>query len=492
MLSKTSLLCTSICALAAVASSQNSAPQVLPASSGQDIVRGALQGDNRTVRVKIHQPDGTLAQSMDVLVQPDHSFVAGFPKALEAGQIAVAVLLADAGEGASSAPVLVQGGTSQASSAVKPEVNSANASCASTAIRLTIQPRDGQTILYAIGAPSSDNSKCSVSVFINGDEAMLVNSAGSDSQSIQTGSTPAFSVQLHDPLASGQCLVLMQYENGRPPATVSPADVQCQPAALAASGTYAVSPGVLVSSFLDLGRIRSYFAGGIVLANDNGDFANAESYLSFNVDKNWLWGGPASAQSYQRLMLNTYFETRLTAIAVATAGVTLARQAASVSAGVYAPVAVSTWMNHRDPYALTLGPIAKVGFDTPVSAASGTASQADFYTNFGFGGRMGVSKMSYSKDVAPELVSYLDVVTGRYSNFDAPSADGCLHRPWRVQVEGILKVPGYPLVLGFQANVRQNLGFGRAWQVNAKDDLRFFFGTRFDVAQAVARLTGQK
>jgi hypothetical protein len=504
-------------ASAAAAASQDTAPQLVPASAGQDVIRGVSGGDTRQLRIKIHQPDGAVAQVIDVLVQQDRSFLAGFPKPLEAGQIAVATILVDGVEAAASAPVLVRSGTAQpARTAVQPpianrpaEADSSKPSCTAGPIRFAVAPQDGQTTLYAIGSPSTDDLKCAVSVFVNGDEAMVVNSVGTDAQSVQTGTDPAFSVQLKEPLASGQCVVLMQFEKGHAPASIAPGDLQCptEPVPvsaflkLATSG-YVVSPGVLVTSFLNLGRVRSYFAGGLVLAHDNGNFTNANTFLSFNLDKNWVWGGPVGTlgtgpRQYRRMMFNTYFETRLTAIPVATGDaipVTSSRQAATLSAGAYAPFAITTWTDHRDPYALTLGPISKVGFDTPITAGTGAACQADFYTDFGFGGRMGVSKMSYSKDVAPELVSYLDVVAGRFSNFDAPALDdgGRIHRPWRLQIEGVLKVPGYPLVIGFEANIRQNLGIGRAWEVTAKDDLRFFFGTRFDAGRAMARLTGQK
>src|SRR5207249_2555067 len=72
-----------------------------------------------------------------------------------------------------------------------------------------------------------------------------------------------------------------------------------------------------VSAPLNLGRWRAYFAGGVVLAHDQGNFNSQHLFLGFDVDRNWLWGGlnPAGEKhrgSYRRLMFNTYFETRLT------------------------------------------------------------------------------------------------------------------------------------------------------------------------------------
>ena len=50
-----------------------------------------------------------------------------------------------------------------------------------------------------------------------------------------------------------------------------------------------------------------------------------------------------------------------------------------------------------------------------------------------------------------------------------------------------LKIPSTPLVLGFSANVGQNL-FLQKRVKSAKDDLRFFFGTRFDVGRLLGQL----
>lgn len=380
--------------------------------------------------------------------------------------------------------------------------DTAKRSCIDTSIRFLRQPQEGQTTLYGVGSASDDAVKCSVSVYVNGDEAVLVNSSGNQSRSVDTGSDASFSVELKDSLDSGQCVVLMQYEQNHPPSFVASGDVRCVDAVadrpvpsqrkpdwakeLTSSGealspgpspSYTVSPGLLVISYLNLGRMRSYFAGGMVLSQDDGDFTHTNTFVAFNVDKNWRWGGPSCPPpyrnfrqlghadgtapldcgdhpNYKRLMINSYFEARLTAVPVAaldcsgtnaslnackkaapttttstsgdkTAVKTAAdtttttsttpaalstRQAASLTGGVYLPYAVSTWFNRKDPYALTLGPIAKVGFQTPISAAqvNGTLVQLNdrrFYTFHTYGGRIGVSKMSYSKDVAPELGS---------------------------------------------------------------------------------------
>jgi hypothetical protein len=153
------------------------------------------------------------------------------------------------------------------------------------------------------------------------------------------------------------------------------------------------------------------------------------------------------------------------------------------------PFIVTTWKYQHQPYAMAVGPIAKIGLDTPLSSGlvSGVpASNQEFYTNFGFGSRISLYKMSYSPSVAPENVMYFDVVSGRFSNFDVPPIDPTMRyaRPYRFGFEGLLKVPGTPFFLGFGANIHQNFGLGDSKTVdNAKDTLQFLFGAKFDAGK---------
>ncbi len=165
-----------------------------------------------------------------------------------------------------------------------------------------------------------------------------------------------------------------------------------------------------------------------------------------------------------------------------------ARKSATLTGGASIPILLSTWHYAQKPYAISWGPVAKVGFDTPISAIESgavTANEHEFYTNFGLGTRLGLYRMSYSTDVAPELESYVDIVTGRYSNFDISPPDGVRYaRPWRIGVEGFLKVPTTPFILGFAANIHQNFGLFNSKTVdNAKDSLQFLFGARFDAGK---------
>jgi hypothetical protein len=236
-------------------------------------------------------------------------------------------------------------------------------------------------------------------------------------------------------------------------------------------------------------------------------------------------GSTRREEGYRRFMFETFFESRLTSLPVAACntasssssgssgtptvtaggststqtasgtcpdtvqGFISSRKAATLTGGATAPIIVTTWRHLHQPYAMAIGPLAKIGLDTPLSStlSSGVAATNDqFYTNFGFGSRLSVYRMSYSTNVAPESVVYIDVVTGRFSNFDVPPSNPLVRyaRPWRFAFEGILKIPNTPAFLGFSANIHQNFGLGNSTTVDdAKDDLRFLFGVKFDAGK---------
>jgi hypothetical protein len=158
---------------------------------------------------------------------------------------------------------------------------------------------------------------------------------------------------------------------------------------------------------------------------------------------------------------------------------------------------------------LFIAPIAKVGFIAPVGSTasttvtptgSGTAAvtssqpvnPAQFYNAYSFGGRVGHFKLSPDTNSAPELLSFLDVTVGRFSNLTTLVNNGTATyttRRWRVAVEGLLKIPATPFTLGMSANVGQNLfGMSAHTVQSAKDDLRFFVGAKFDIGKMIARL----
>lgn len=209
------------------------------------------------------------------------------------------------------------------------------------------------------------------------------------------------------------------------------------------------------------GRVRAYFSGGVMFSRDDAAFSKQTPYVAFDLDKNWFSGG--------KLLVNTFFDTRLTSIPVAGDNSSFAKseKAAQAGGGVYLPYLTTQWTYGGQKHALFVAPLAEAGFQTP------TASRVDhFYTASGFGVRLGHFRMPSDEGAAPELVSWLDVVYGKFTSF----ADS----QRRLSVEGTLRAPGTPIVVGFSANIGRN--------GSVRDDLRLFIGTRFDLGALVAKL----
>lgn len=189
-----------------------------------------------------------------------------------------------------------------------------------------------------------------------------------------------------------------------------------------------------------------------------------------------------------------------------------------------------------------------------ISGGTATITAESLYNFRGYGARIGHYKMTESAGRAPEINSYLDVVFGPYSNleslicnrtpanststitggvttttynqvpgFPAPttysgskcSADypsfynapmtasvlldnpNAVWQPWetrkrvyRLDFEGLLKIPDTWLYVGFNANLGQKsvLTGQLDHDYAAPDDLRFFFGTRFDISTLLAKM----
>jgi hypothetical protein len=188
------------------------------------------------------------------------------------------------------------------------------------------------------------------------------------------------------------------------------------------------------------------------------------------------------------------------------------RKTARFTVGTYFPFTITSWTYNNRPNALFIAPLAKVGFDTPVgdltqiqtptttTPAGATitptaVNQANFYNFWGYGGRIGHYALTNSRNEAPELISYLDVIFGPYSNLETliipeqgPTTPVKRTRLYRLGLEGVMKIPSTPLILGFSANIGQeSLGLGPHTIVQrAGDDLRFLFGARFDAAKLMS------
>jgi hypothetical protein len=285
------------------------------------------------------------------------------------------------------------------------------------------------------------------------------------------------------------------------------------------------------------GRVRSYFYGGAVLSNRNrlstdttgNDFTKVDLAVGFTLDKTYIMTAGGG------FFVNTFFDTRLTAIPVATMqpskttmtttarrtlGTTqladtttdpfetflTTKKAGLAQVGVYMPMAITRWDFGGNPNRLFVAPLGKFGIQTITSdipSAEGVRLGEDnVYNFFGYGLRLGHYQLKYKSgpaidtNIGPELISWLDITYGKWENFEIlnPVIDPATgtakpdptdpkkflmvrKRPWRVGAEGRLKIPTTPFMVGFDGN------FGQG-----PDDLRFLFGIRFDIGKVLAKL----
>lgn len=255
------------------------------------------------------------------------------------------------------------------------------------------------------------------------------------------------------------------------------------------------SAQIVAAALYDWGRVRAYFAANVVFSKERDEFSQQDLGISFNLDKNWVWG--------KTLNFNTYFEASLTAIPVKakegdpaptdppppppteTPGEAFlaSKKAAVLQGGAYLPWSAHSWIWSFDgkDNALFVAPIAKAGFQTitngQVTAEADVFGKDDVFSFFSAGIRLGHFKLSDSPSIAHELISYLDITPGKWENFEVVDTNGKRDNRMRVGIEGRLKIPATPLLVGFDAN----LGKG-------KDDLRFVFGTRFDIGELLGKL----
>ena len=211
----------------------------------------------------------------------------------------------------------------------------------------------------------------------------------------------------------------------------------------------------------DWGMVRAYFSGGTVLSSGNADFSKQDIFLGFTLDKTWRYRprGP-----HARMMVASFFDARLTSLPVDADG---SHRAALVSGGVYVPFVTTEWMlGPKDRQALFIAPLIKAGFE---GAAASAGAGSDLFRFYAAGARLGHIAACGTEGVAPETLSYLDATWSRWA--------GLAGRPWRLTVEGRLKVPATPLMVGFDATS----GSGH-------DDLKILLGTRFDIGKLAQKL----
>lgn len=335
----------------------------------------------------------------------------------------------------------------------------------------------------------------------------------------------------------------------------------------ASVGAPTVPPG------FDWGLVRAYFTFGGLLSEADSQFSHSDLFMSFHLDKTYRQLSDINdtdSHSY-RPGLNSFFDVRLTALPVAvqpcaassttpsssssncassstsssssgsstpsTQVFLNSQKSARLQFGTYTPFVLNRW--HMDSragaaktptptyYALYFAPLAKTGFDTSINGLNQTqqssatptlvqpvGSSSSFYKFYDFGFRLGHYQLTNDKDTAPDILSFLDVTWGRFSNmasllcpaaaFSAPN--GCnvpsgttlpWTHDWRLNAEGLLEVPASKgFSIGFSANVSQpttrtTLNGTTLIHIRPQDDLRFLFAYRFDISTIAAKLAPQ-
>ncbi|HWQ02848.1 MAG TPA: hypothetical protein VNL38_00065 [Candidatus Nitrosotenuis sp.] len=314
--------------------------------------------------------------------------------------------------------------------------------------------------------------------------------------------TGEFEVYLERALQEGQRVVL------RPAELTKDNEIR-------SSGTIA-DQAVATSSVTDWGRARATFTSGIILSQqsnqaDDDQFSKAHAYLGFNLDYNWYTRPlfkedveKGKAKERRQFLVNTYFDARLTSIAVCAQETTSgtggtvtqpcnpaspagtqeflrSRKAALIQGGIFFPIVFksATWTHDGSRNALFIAPIGKAGLQTITSReeaqAAGTSAEDTTFHFLAAGVRLGHYKFYASANRAPELISYLDILGGTWENFEIPDDK-------RLAIEGRIKIPSIPLFFGV------DVVFGKG-----RDDVRFLFGTGFDVGNLVGLLrTGER
>jgi len=402
-------------------------------------------------------------------------------------------------------------------------------------IRDAVSPGQSQIFGNATPTLASSGNETRIIPKVNGVPVSVKDSQGAIKSYVVTDDKGAFTLNLATPLASEDVLTTEEK-------VIHTADESTVPLPAAVNTT----AGRQVVDSLDLGRVRYYFTSGVVLSNSQ-QFAfqpsstQAGLFLGLDVDRAWI---VAHGKGRGRIGLNTYFDARLTSVATQQESDVSSRttgsgstttttngldafvksnKAAALNVGTYIPITTNDWHRGDKWYSFFLAPIAKAGFttltDQDVAAAtvatitsSGTTSTTAasatqrFFTSYSFGARLGVVRnyrtcnpyCRFDSSSAPDLISFVDITTGKFGNFEAvrefdpASATHSLIRvrPWRYSFEGLLKIPHSVFIVGFNANIGQG---ARSPDKNDKgilqpfglvrDDLRFLFGARFDFSR---------
>jgi len=281
------------------------------------------------------------------------------------------------------------------------------------------------------------------------------------------------------------------------------------------------------------GNVTPTFSTGFMLSQNNGQFSQYNFYLDLNVDTSY------HISSDPQKRLNAFVDAQLTSVAAAScqsqtgaagsgaasggsgaasAGANVgaacldlgngfssflsSQKAAVVQGGLYYPWLIPTakWSYGGHTNALFLGPIVKGGLQNVISTSqtttnpnasaassttttgttTSTVAASGLYGNYSFGARFGHFQLWDSWNVAPDLLSYMDVTFGKWTNLYQCPTQGCnanatnLTQPFMLGVEGKLKVPSTPMILGFSTI--------KPFATSAKTDFRFTVGIKTDLS----------
>jgi hypothetical protein len=202
-------------------------------------------------------------------------------------------------------------------------------------------------------------------------------------------------------------------------------------------------------------------------------------------DLRWRCDHGPFVEGKAHILLNTYAEFRLMnshSLALnelKAQNIKSDKRASSFEFGTYLPInfARTSWWYGGQKQALFLAPIVKGGIES-IPRPDGTPSDSGYgiFKYIASGIRLGHYRvLPNSQSVAPELISWVDLTTGKWDRFRNDSIPN--RSLMRFEVTGRVKVPYTPVTLGFSSNT----GSG-------PDEFTFFAGTRFDVGKILSRI----
>ena len=356
------------------------------------------------------------------------------------------------------------------------------------------------------GCAGTTNPMVEVTVFAKDEVASCANADAKDATTkpVQSnratvdGTTGIFSASFKDPLKENQIVCIREVK----------ADNSLDPDATLALPLI-VPVWTNEPSATDRGRTRYYSSAGVALSQDNQQFSNQDVFVGFDLQRNWYRN--------KHSFFNSDFSAQLTSIPTAATSMTTSmsattgsttttpslstfissRKAAVVSGDLYEPLFVESFKWWYDGQStMFLAPIVKGGLQTitdgalsvsapapGTSTSTTTVNNTSLYYFWSAGIRLGDVKLYKSWNIAPEVLSHLDLTVGQWQNFRQCRTPGTcmttngtvsgLYQPLLFALQGQLNIPKTPIQIGF-SSITPLKGGGQG-------DLRFFFGVKLDV-----------